>query len=205
MDKSIKIVASYIIDIFIIALFLSLITNNKYINPYKNQYYENYERYQDVLELHEDEKITEKEFNHQIQEINYNLSKYNIYYSVIQILTIIIYLGIFPYYYNGQTFGKKWLNLKIVHKEKKEVKLWQYIIRMIILNNIIFKILIISGIFLLNISSFYWYSTTFSLIQSSIEVIIFMMIVLRKDARGIHDFIAKTKVITIDNKKIIDN
>jgi len=106
MDKSIKIVASYIIDIFIIALFLSLITNNKYINPYKNQYYENYERYQDVLELHEDEKITEKEFNHQIQEINYNLSKYNIYYSVIQILTIIIYLGIFPYYYNGQTFGK---------------------------------------------------------------------------------------------------
>jgi len=83
--------------------------------------------------------------------------------------------------------------------------LWQYIIRMIILNNIIFKILIISGIFLLNISSFYWYSTTFSLIQSSIEVIIFMMIVLRKDARGIHDFIAKTKVITIDNKKIIDN
>ena len=66
---------------------------------------------------------------------------------------------------------------------------------MVILNNIIFRILNVSGVYFLNKNSFYIYSSVISYIESLIETIIIFMVILRKDNRGLHDMISGTKVI----------
>ena len=54
----------------------------------------------------------------------------------------------------------------------------------------------------MNSSVYYWYSTIISFIESIIEILVFVMIIMRKDKRGLHDIIARTKVIDLNEPQL---
>ena len=139
------------------------------------------------------------EENDKIKSVNYDLTKYNVINQSITIVGLFVYFGIIQKVMNGQTFGKKIVKIKLVHQdEKQKLGFGNTIIRSLILNNIIFRILVVVGPYFLNVKSFYYYSTTISFIESLIESIILIMVVLKKNNRGLHDILAKTKVIDLN-------
>ena len=103
----------------------------------------------------------------------------------------------------GQTLGKKIMKLKVVSAKDRELNIFNYLIRCAILNGVIVNLLLVIFVNTLDVNSFYMANYIVSNIQSIIEIVIIIMIFMTSDARGLHDYIACTKVIeisTADNK-----
>lgn len=195
MDISLKRILAYVIDTIFIVLITTLINNITFINPKLNDYNKHYDKYIKIQEDYKNKEIDKDKYNIEIKEYNYILTKEGLISSIITISSLIIYFGILPYFLKGQTLGKKALHIKIVSNTDKQLNIGQYLLRMVILNNIIFRIVNVSGVYFLNKNSFYIYSSVISYIESLIETIIIFMVILRKDNRGLHDMISGTKVI----------
>ena len=107
------------------------------------------EIYNDILtENYEDNKISKgeyKEITNKINEsltnltkdYNYILGKIAISDSIITIVTTLLYFGVIQYILKGQTVGKKLLNLQVVSASKKELNILNYILRSLIINNVL--------------------------------------------------------------------
>ena len=195
MDISLKRILAYVIDTIFIVLITTLINNITFINPKLNDYNKHYDEYIKIQEDYKNKEIDKDKYAIEIKEYNYILTKEGLISSIITISSLIIYFGILPYFLKGQTLGKKALHIKIVSNKDKQLNIGNYLLRMVILNNIIFRILNVSGVYFLNKNSFYIYSSVISYIESLIETIIIFMVILRKDNRGLHDMISGTKVI----------
>ena len=191
-----KRVLAYSIDILIVLILASLITeipifNNK-MDKYQKTYqeyqekYNEYSKYINILEQkYQDSEITEEEYNELIleekyqeiitskykdnkitkgeynkikEEINteyssiaknyiYKLNKQGIFNSIITLSTTLIYFGIIQYFLKGQTIGKKILKLKVVSASNRKLNILNYILRTLIVNNVLLNS--ISIIFLL--------------------------------------------------------
>ena len=192
---SYKRILAYVIDTIFIVLITTLINNITFINPKLNDYNKHYDEYIKIQEDYKNKEIDKDKYDIEIKEYNYILTKEGLISSIITISSLIIYFGILPYFLKGQTLGKKALHIKIVSNKDKQLNIGNYLLRMVILNNIIFRILNVSGVYFLNKNSFYIYSSVISYIESLIETIIIFMVILRKDNRGLHDMISGTKVI----------
>ena len=195
MDISLKRILAYVIDTIFIVLITTLINNITFINPKLNDYNKHYDEYIKIQEDYKNKEIDKDKYDIEIKEYNYILTKEGLISSIITISSLIIYFSILPYFLKGQTLGKKALHIKIVSNKDKQLNIGNYLLRMVILNNIIFRILNVSGVYFLNKNSFYIYSSVISYIESLIETIIIFMVILRKDNRGLHDMISGTKVI----------
>ena len=167
------------------------------------------EIYNDILtEKYEDNKISKgeyKEITNKINEsltnltkdYNYILGKIAISDSIITIITTLLYFGVIQYILKGQTVGKKLLNLQVVSASKKELNILNYILRSLIINNVLFNTI---GIIFLAYSSKKIYlqaDSTLSLLVSIVEAITIFLVMTRVDKRGLHDLLFNTKVILV--------
>lgn len=199
MDTSLKRIIAYVIDIAIVTILVTFISQIKVINPYLEDYNKTYEEYNELLEDMENEEISKEDYQEKLVELNYELGKYNVSNGIITIVSLILYFGVLQMMMHGQTVGKRIMKLKLTYKnDNKELNFGNYLIRTIILNNIIFRILIIAGVFFLNKNAFYKYTSTISFCESIIESVILIMVVLKKDNRGLHDLLAGTRVISLN-------
>ena len=85
----------------------------------------------------------------------------------------------------------------VANKEDKKLNVGNYILRSLILNNIIFSIILIIGVYIFKAPGYYTLSMVVSYLQLLVMSLIMLMVVLRKDFRGLHDFVAGTKVIDL--------
>ena len=201
MDISLKRIGAYIIDVVIVFLVTSVLINTKFINPRIDNYTKHYEEYTKLMEDYDQEKITDDIFKEKITELNYDLANDSLISSGITIGIYLAYFAFFQYFNNGQTIGKKIFKLQTVSNNAKKLNIGHYLLRSLILNNIIFQILLIIGIFVFSKTFYYDYSSVVSFIESLVETIILIMVILRKDNRGLHDIIAGTKVVDLNPSK----
>ena len=167
------------------------------------------EIYNDILtEKYEDNKISKgeyKEITNKINEsltnltkdYNYILGKIAISDSIITIVTTLLYFGVIQYILKGQTVGKKLLNLQVVSASKKELNILNYILRSLIINNVLLNAI---GLIFLAYSSKKIYlqaDSTLSLLVSIVEAITIFLVMTRVDKRGLHDLLFNTKVILV--------
>ena len=97
------------------------------------------------------------------------------------------------------------MKIKVVaNREDKKLNIGNYILRSLILNNIIFTIVLIVGVYLFKEDGYYNLSMIVSYLQLLVMSIIMLMIVLRKDFRGLHDIVAGTKVIDVSPNALVD-
>mgnify|MGYP001089200352 FL=1 len=189
---------AYIIDILIVGFIASAISSIEVINPYYDNYIEAYEKYSKEMDsLNEDnvfDKIKSEEFVLDYQ----NVLKYGVYSSVICITCYILYFGGFQKWNKNQTVGKKLMRLKVVNKNNKDdVRLWQYILRTIIVYNLLFNSLSVVVSYMFKGNLFFTTSIITSIIGYVITYVGYIMILFRKDGCGLHDFVSGTKVVEV--------
>lgn len=229
MNTRFKRIAAYFIDMVIVSVVVFGLTNIKQINyQYDNHekvakeyqvYVDKYEKlenkYENAKEKYKDKKITKKKYNEiknsyndykkgyekQIKKFNYEISKNSVISTIISIAIVIAYFGIFQFSMNGQTIGKKLMKLKVVKNKKGELNIFNYLIRCAILNGVIINLALIIFVNIFSANDFYMANYIVSNIQSIVEILILIMIFMTSDARGLHDYIAGTKVIDISDKQ----
>lgn len=200
MDIVLKRVMAYIIDVLIFSIVLTPIINWSVINPYIDEYTENYSEYTELIEQANAGEIDTEtdEYKDKIVDLNYNINKYKVISSSISVVGFILYFAVLQWALKGQTIGKKIMKIRVVaNKEDKKLNVGNYILRSLILNNIIFSIILIIGVYIFKAPGYYTLSMVVSYLQLLVMSLIMLMVVLRKDFRGLHDFVAGTKVIDL--------
>lgn len=188
-------IMAFIIDSIIVSIIASSISSIKYINPDIDKYNETYDSYVEFinnsLKTSDASNIMNSE---EYQEIAYNLSYYGKYSSLISLVVSILYYIGFQYITKGYTGGKKLLRIK-VEAEKGKLKIQNIIVRSLIINGIITSTLSLLIIFLLNKDLFFKMQSFVELLSMGLIFVSFAMMLTREDGKGLHDLIAKTKVV----------
>lgn len=132
----------------------------------------------------------------------YYINKYSTITNLIYIVVILLYFVGLNILLNGQTFGKRIMKLRIVSNNDKKITYINYLIRSIILYNPIYYLSLLVGPYIFNINNFYNWGVIWSNIKNYLEIVILMMIFIRKDRRGLHELLSNTKVVsTIEEVK----
>lgn len=202
MDTSLKRIIAFVIDIVIVSLVVSLI-NLLPLDPYKDKYKDAYEKYYEVVQKStEDEK---NDYKDEIIELNYEVYKYRTYSSMFSATALILYFGVLPLVMNGQTLGKKIMKLRVVSNNEKKLNFWKYLIRIVILNNIWLSLINIGAVYVVSGVKFYYVTYVISMLSSLIYMLNLIMVMFRKDNRGLHDMVAGTKVIEVSNDVVVES
>lgn len=202
MDTSLKRIIAFVIDIVIVSLVVCLI-NLLPLDPYKDKYKDAYEKYNEVVQKStEDEK---NDYKDEIIELNYEVYKYRTYSSMFSATALILYFGVLPLVMNGQTLGKKIMKLRVVSNNEKKLNFWKYLIRIVILNNIWLSLINIGAVYVVSGVKFYYVTYVISMLSSLIYMLNLIMVMFRKDNRGLHDMVAGTKVIEVSNDVVVES
>ncbi len=203
MNSDVKLsnrILAYLLDILLVYVVISLLVSIRFINPYYDEYIEAYEKYSDLLTI-EDENVNINDLINSAKDEFYNVNKYGIVYNLTSCMIIFLYFGLFQKFNNGQTLGKKIMKIKVVdNKDNNNPSLLKYLIRILPLQYIYiggFLPLLLTSllVFLLKGNAYLYSLTIVTFGFMVINIISFLLIIFRKDKRGLHDLIAGTKVV----------
>lgn len=182
---------AYLIDTIIISLIFSLIclgfgnnesSSEKLMAELDNQLVEG--------------TITPEVYLDEYSEVLYDYQKENILQSGISVALTIAYFVIFQYMNKGQTIGKKILKIKVVDKDTKEpISILKGLLRSFIVLSILSGTLCILFLYILNKNNYLISYTTLLFLEGIFTLITTILVLYRKDGRGLHDMIANTIVI----------
>ena len=177
---------AYIIDYIFILLLITLLGQIRFLNPTFDEYYKTYDESMEMINNTNEEDIFKLLESEEYSLANYNLAKYSVSISIISIIVYLGYFVGFQKWNKNQTLGKKLFNIEVASIENTDVKWWQILLREIIL------------ILFLNVNSYFMISNIILAISSLIFLINVILILFRKDGRGLHDLLAKTIVVEKD-------
>ena len=123
MEKpTLKRAFAYIIDLMIVVFIIGLFTNIEALNPNYEKYEQAFESYKTLIA--ESENTNNSQTVKQATNVMYDLNKYSVSTSIINVVVMVLYFGLFQYYNKGQTIGKKLMKIKVVSNDGKIVKLF---------------------------------------------------------------------------------
>lgn len=143
-------------------------------------------------------------------EISNNLAiKINKLYiptTIISFVVYILYFGVLQYFLNGQTPFKRIFRIKVVSVNDKKVSLLNYIVRAILVTEVLLSTFDIIALVTLNNAGYINASYFISQAKYIYEIVFLVCLIIRSDGRSIDDLILKTKVIRYDKdgNEVID-
>lgn len=182
---------AYLIDIILVGTIMGIISaifTTKNATVLSNQF----------LELNEQVINTKLDFGiyySRVADITLSLDRENFMVNIINCVIIILYFVVLPLYKNGQTLGKKIFKIKIVREDKEDLTANELIIRNIVVNGLLNTFLAFCLVFLLSGFEYFTITSILGFIQFVLVVVSACMIIFRKDKKGLHDIITKTKVV----------
>ena len=188
----IKRLGAIIIDILLLSLIANLVSGI-FINKQDTKKLSDQEI--QLLTDYRDDVIDAETFMENATSINYESSKLLIPYSIIYLFLSIIYFVIYQKQ-SGQTLGKKILKIK-VKSEDADLTMNQMVIRGLIINGIFFNIINLAILLFLPKTLYLNAYTSIELVKYSLYIVIALMVMFRKDRRGLHDIICHTKVVNV--------
>lgn len=126
--------------------------------------------------------------------ITASLDKELVLNNLFSIVLILGYFVLLPYYWNGQTIGKKIMKIKI-NKEKESLGLNDLLLRTFIVNGVASSIISLCFIYILSDFSYFLLTLICSFIQILLVIISVFMIIYRHDGKGVQDLISGTQVV----------
>ena len=126
-----------------------------------------------------------------------DLAKENMIVTVINLLITVAYFATYAYYKNGQTIGKKLMHIKVESLDGKNPSHGTFIFRALFIYGVIASII---SLIILQLIQADMYSYTVLVVETIQSILVFisaLMITFRKDTRGLHDLIFKTKVVAV--------
>ena len=190
---AIRRINAFIIDFIIVAFIAAIFSDFAIINPYYDEYYEVFESYNEFVNNSFD--FNNEDYLNEIKNYTYDISRYGVYFTIISCVVCILYYTICQYFTGGKTLGKSIFKIKIVGKNNKKPNFFQIIVRTLMVNSIFVYLISIFSIFLLSKNNCFIVLSFVEVIDYLILFLSFIMIVFRKDGRGLHDIISGTKVV----------
>lgn len=186
---------AFILDILIVSLVVTLLSYIPFLNPNRDAYSEKYNELVNVYEQVEKNEISQEEYNEAAIPISYELYRLNIPTILVDIVCSLLYFGVLPFFMDGQTIGKRLFQLRVVSANDKPLNIVNYLLRAVVLRNILISLALLAVIYFMDASNYYNVYQNVNLVGYIIMYINLFMIVMRQDNRGLHDFIANTKVV----------
>lgn len=199
-----KRLGAYIIDILIVSIISALLSNIGSINYQLDKYVKTYEKIVSVNEKYENKEITEEEYTDKVESLTYTLDKNSTITSIISIACLIGYFGIFQFSQNGRTVGKRIFKLQVKKYKEGTLNIGNYLLRVLILNNVLFNIVRLIFIYTMSKSLYMKSYGYLSNIQLIFQLLIIVSMFMSRENRGIHDLIAGTKVVDLKAENVID-
>ncbi len=199
----IKRVLAYMIDFVIIVVLTSLLSGIKALNPKYDEYHAAYTEYMEMYNEIVQSSNSSYTITPQMESVMYDVARYSISYSIIELSVIVLYFTFFPFLFQGQTIGKKILKIRIVHKDNdKKLGFVNYLLRAMlyplftsgIFYCAVTLLLNILGVVLFKQTHFVNINKTILLMGIAWGYIDSFSCVFRKDGRPLHDLISNTKV-----------
>lgn len=151
-----------------------------------------------VVEDFANKKLDQKEFIKKTNDLSYDLARATYLESVVSIICYLLYFVVMPLFTKGQTLGKKLMKIKIVNNDGSEVGTNGLLFRGLILYGILSSIITLILLLVTSKSTYIGTSGNITALFGLINIVSFVMILVRKDGRGIHDLLGNTKVISIE-------
>lgn len=192
MSKATKRLLAYVIDAFVLSTIFSIIT---IWIPTSSKYEDALNKGNELIDNYTNDKIDEGEFFSDYFEVLHTISKEEAPKTLINIVLFIAYFGTFAYYYNGQTLGKKILNIKVVSNDGKKPGHLTFIGRALIANGILINIITLILLFVVKSNSYLYFIVSIDILGDLLMLISFILIAVTKNKKAIHDYIFKTQVI----------
>ena len=165
-----------------------------------------------IVDAYSDKVITEEEYNYIIAESKkiYNEKAPQVYKDAIESnwYSYLIYLVVYFFYFvifniitKGITLGKKITGLQIVGLDNREATFGQYLLRSLIAYGyfVYFIELIVPHV--IPMKYLMYVVGSLSIIMNFLQIVVSISVVSNADNRGLHDILAKTKVIDVREKQ----
>lgn len=182
---------AYIIDVMIVSLIFSFLTI--FIKDSSNLVNLNNEL-NTISENYLNQTITMSEYINQVASTQYLINREMFLQNLFSLVLMMGYFIVLPYYYNGQTLGKKLMKIKII-KENGKLGINDLVLRGLIANGILVTLIELSLTFLLKDTPYFISISIFDFIQFLLVIISAFMILYRKDKKSLHDLVCKTLVV----------
>lgn len=145
-------------------------------------------------------KEVDKNFQKQYKQLFYDINRYSIFYNICYILIVLGYFVVVNIITKGRSIGKIVCGLRIVCNDSESIVLsWvNYLIRAVILYNPVYYLILIIGTFIFDVNNFYTLALILSNLNNYLLMIIAVMILVRKDGRGLHEILSNTKVVLVN-------
>lgn len=206
---TIRRLGAYIMDMFIVALISSLFVKIEFINPKYDEYQKVYNDYidytseiKDIKDIENDSKLT---------DFSYDLAKTGVATSIISLIVTTLYFVGFQYLNRGQTLGKKVFKIKVVDGENKRVKLYQLLVRSLLINSILTSLISILAVSFLSRNTYFNVTQYTQLFDVTVICTSFILMMFREDGKGLHDLLMGTNVVfdeveenTIKDAKVVE-
>lgn len=184
-----KRILAYVADYIIITVVLSLITMSVDIGS------DIVKATNDLMSKYQSGEITIEEYSEQVMPLNYELTKRKLPVNIATSVVMIGYYIVFTYFNRGQTLGKKIFKIRVVNDDGDRPSILSILIRGLFIYGIVTTLYSAISINFLGMNDFNYSVSVISAIESMIIVVCVIMMLYKKDGRGLHDIIAKTKVI----------
>lgn len=194
-----KRILAYLIDVVIVLFASSMLSSISYLNPQLETYNKYYDEYSEKTKDYLDKKTADDEYLQITNDYSYKLERNSVYSSIISVVTILLYFGVFQKYNDGQTLGKKLLNIRV----KGNLNVFKYLLRTAIIYNVFINVAKIILIVALDQNQYLIANKYLYALALVVEVTTIVMIMLRKDHKGLHDLIVGSEVIE-ENKKVVE-
>ena len=195
---------AYIVDYVIVLLIAGMFSEIDFINPYLEEYENTTNQYYELLKSEvidvnsTNETIVNSDLDNNLNVLAYNLSYYGYYILVITLVVKVLYYVVFAYYNDGKTIGKALFKIKVKKTTNNKLKMTDLLVRSAVGYEMIFELI---NIILLKLCTMNTYLSTNKIVNSldsAVMMVIVVMILFRKDNRGLHDIISGTKVVNIN-------
>lgn len=204
LSKTTKRVVAYLLDTILISLVLlavSVSPLNKNYEKLSNLESEYSEKSDEFYEKSQDEDLSKeelvelnKEYTDYVKDVLYEQNKLSVYNDCIGVAVIILYFGVLSYFLNGETLGKKIMQISVYSVKGQKLHLWQTIVRTIVLFGLPFTVINSILVFYLSKNAFATFSVYMTIINWLFNIALVVVFYARSDNRSIHDLLAYTKV-----------
>lgn len=195
-----KRVVAYLLDAFLVYLFIVMASNIKFLNPTYDKLLNVSETYNEAVASFEEGKITEEEYLDINEQYIYDATKYNVSTNIIFVVVVFLYYCLFQKFNNGQTLGKKIMKIRVVGEKNNNIGLGKYLLRIlplyfIFIGSVIPYIISSILVYFMSVSSFAITYSVLVYVFLFLGIVSLVMSFKREDKKGLHDLIAGTKVI----------
>ena len=188
-----KRVFAYLIDILLVSFIASILAtpflDAKRVESLSNQATK-------IVDQFQKNEISTEEYVIQYGNISYSIAREQGIVSIFVILLTILYFVVYQTYSKGQTLGKKLMKIR-VESETDELTINQMIFRSFMINSLL--LYIIDFIIMLTVAkrSYIFVVMGVSFIQYIVLFICAIMMLFRKDGKGLHDLVCRTRVVNL--------